>query len=202
MTKDFIYLASASPRRSALLEQIGVAYRAVPADVCEALRPDEVAASYVCRLAAAKARKVWEQSLDAQLRPVLAADTTVVIGQRILGKPRDADEAFEMLSDLSGRVHRVLTGVALCHADGMLADLSVSEVKFRTTTAAERRAYCATGEPLDKAGAYGIQGYGGVFVEWIRGSFSAVVGLPLAETVKLLARVGQPAWLAANKMPR
>jgi len=202
MTKDFIYLASASPRRSALLEQIGVAYRAVPAEICEDLEPDEDAARYVRRLAEAKARKVWAQSHGDQARPVLAADTTVVIDERILGKPRDAGEAFEMLSALSGRVHRVLTGVALCHAGGMLSQLSVSEVKFRTTTAAERRAYCATGEPLDKAGAYGIQGYGGVFIEWIRGSFSAVVGLPLAETALLLAHVGQPAWLAVDTMPR
>ena len=100
-----------------------------------------------------------------------------------------------MLADLSGRSHRVLTGVALRHTGGLDSVLSISEVKFRSTSEAERRAYCATGEPLDKAGGYGIQGYGAVFVERIEGSFSAVVGLPLRETAALLAQVGEPRWL-------
>lgn len=198
MKKDFIYLASASPRRGMLLEQIGVAFRVVPADISEALAAGESSEHYVVRLAEEKATKVWEQMRAAAPRPVLAADTSVVLDGRVLGKPRDMADALEMLAELSGRSHRVLTGVALRHEAGLLSVLSSTEVKFRATTDAERRAYCETGEPLDKAGAYGIQGYGAVFVEWIKGSFSAVVGLPLAETAGLLARVGEPAWLLAG----
>lgn len=197
MKKDFIYLASASPRRSALLEQIGVAHRVVPADISEAREPGEPSERYVVRLAEHKASVVWEQTRGGQSRPVLAADTTVVLDERVFGKPRVVADALAMLTDLSGRSHRVLTGVALRHAGGLSAALSVSEVKFRPTTEAERRAYCATGEPLDKAGGYGIQGYGAVFVERIEGSFSAVVGLPLHETAALLAQVGEPRWLLA-----
>lgn len=195
MEKDFVYLASASPRRSALLEQIGVAHRIVPADISEVREPDESSERYVIRLAEQKASAVWERTQGGQGRSVLAADTTVELDGRVLGKPRDAADALQMLADLSGRSHRVLTGVALHHAGGLTSTLSVSEVKFRSTTDAQRRAYCATGEPLDKAGGYGIQGCGAVFVEWIKGSFSAVVGLPLSETAALLAQVGEPAWL-------
>ena len=197
MKKDFIYLASASPRRSALLTQIGVAHRVLPADISEARERDEPSERYVVRLAEQKASVVWERTQSEQPRPVLAADTTVVVDERLFGKPRDAADALAMLTDLSGRSHRVLTGVALRHTGGLDSVLSVSEVKFRPTSEEERRAYCATGEPLDKAGAYGIQGYGAVFVEWIEGSFSSVVGLPLRETASLLAQVGEPRWLCA-----
>ncbi|NIW23216.1 MAG: septum formation inhibitor Maf [Gammaproteobacteria bacterium] len=195
MRKDFIYLASASPRRSVLLEQIGVAHRVLPADIPEAREVDETSEDYVIRLAEQKASAVWEQTQREQPRPVLAADTTVVLDERVLGKPRDSADALAMLADLSGRSHRVLTGVALRHTGGLDSVLSINEVRFRPTSEAERRAYCATGEPLDKAGGYGIQGYGAVFVERIEGSFSAVVGLPLRETARLLAQVGQPGWL-------
>ncbi len=195
MRKDFIYLASASPRRSALLTQIGVAHRVLPADISEERELDEPSEQYVIRLAEQKASAVWEQTRGQQPRPVLAADTTVVLDERVLGKPRDAADALSMLADLSGRSHRVMTGVALRHTGGLDSVLSVSKVTFRSTSEAERRAYCATGEPLDKAGGYGIQGYGAVFVERIEGSFSAVVGLPLHETTGLLAQVGHPAWL-------
>jgi septum formation protein len=200
MKKDFIYLASTSPRRRALLEQIGVAYRAVPAAISEAGEPGESSARYVVRLAEAKAIAVWQRTDAAQTRPVLAADTTVELDGRVLGKPRDADEALSMLEALSGRTHRVLTAVALHDAGGVVSALSITDVRFRPTTDAERRAYCATGEPFDKAGAYGIQGYGAVFVEWIHGSFSAVVGLPLAETAALLARVHEPCWLTSSAL--
>ncbi len=195
MKKDFIYLASASPRRSALLTQIGVAHHVLPADISEAREPDEPSERYVIRLAEQKASAVWEQTLGEGPRPVLAADTTVVVDERVLGKPRDAADALVMLADLSGRSHRVMTGVALRHTDGLDSVLSISEVTFRSTSDAERRAYCATGEPLDKAGGYGIQGYGAVFVERIEGSFSGVVGLPLRETTGLLAKVSEPRWL-------
>jgi septum formation protein len=195
MRKDFIYLASASPRRSALLGQIGVRFRVKPASICETPLPGEPCDAYVTRLAVGKAEAVWRDSAAEQPLAVLGADTTVVLDGRILGKPGDANEALEMLTTLSGRVHRVLTGVALRHAGGLATAIAAADVVFRQTTLAERRAYCATGEPLDKAGGYGIQGRGAVFVESIAGSYSAVVGLPLAETAQLLACVGEPRWL-------
>jgi septum formation protein len=202
MKKDFIYLASASPRRSALLDQIGVIHRVVVPDIAETREPGESSERYVIRLAEEKATIVWGRTGDGERRAVLAADTTVELDGQLLGKPRDMADALAMLAALSGRCHRVLTGVALYHADGLDSAVGSTEVKFRETSDAERRAYCETGEPLDKAGAYGIQGYGAVFVEWIRGSFSTVVGLPLAETADLLRRVGLPHWLAAAAQVR
>jgi len=134
MRKDFIYLASASPRRRALLEQIGVAYRAVPAAISEAGEPGESSERYVVRLAESKATAVWQRTGAVEMRPVLAADTTVELDGRVLGKPRDANEALSMLEALSGRTHRVLTAVALRHAAGLDTRLSESEVRFRATT--------------------------------------------------------------------
>jgi septum formation protein len=192
MKKDFVYLASASPRRSELLRQIGVSFAVRPAAVDEGPLPGEQPEAYVVRLAAAKAETVWAAVGDAQ--PVLGADTAVVLDGEVLGKPVTAAEAAAMLERLSGRTHRVLTAVALRHAAG----LNESEVRFRATTAGERLAYCATGEPFDKAGGYGIQGHAAVFVENLRGSYSGVVGLPLFETAQLLARCGLPAWLTAR----
>ena len=192
MNKDFVYLASASPRRSELLRQIGVRFEVRPAAIPEEREPREMPEDYVLRLAAAKADAVWT-ALDTP-RPVLAADTAVVLGDRVLGKPADAAEAAAMLGELSGRTHRVLTAVAL--RSGPQADslLCASEVRFRATTAAERRAYCETDEPYDKAGGYGIQGRAAVFVEHLSGSYSAVMGLPLFETAALLTRCGVPLW--------
>ena len=195
MRKDFIYLASASPRRRALLEQIGVAFRVRPASICETPLPGEPYEGYAARLAAEKAAAVWRESQAELPLAVLGADTTVAIDGHILGKPGTADEALEMLTALSGREHRVVTAVALHHAGGVETAIGRADVAFRATTPAERRAYCATGEPLDKAGSYGIQGCGAVFVESVKGSYSAVVGLPLAETARLLACVGEPRWL-------
>jgi nucleoside triphosphate pyrophosphatase len=197
MRKDFVYLASTSPRRSELLRQIGVAFAVKPASIPEEPRPAEAPDAYVLRLAAAKAAAVWttlERGAE-EPRPVLAADTAVVLDGRVLGKPADADEAEAMLAQLSGRAHRVLTAVALTSDVAADTLLSESEVRFRATTAVERRAYCATGEPFDKAGGYGIQGKAAVFVEHLRGSYSAVVGLPLFETATLLKRHGVGFWL-------
>ncbi len=199
MRKDFVYLASASPRRSDLLRQIGVPFQVRPAAVPEALAGGETPEHYVLRLAAAKAAAVWgtlEQGAH-EPRPVLAADTAVVLDGRVLGKPADAVAAEAMLAELSGTTHRVLTAVALKEEAAPDTLLCESEVRFRATTAAERRAYCATGEPFDKAGGYGIQGRAAVFVEHLRGSYSAVVGLPLFETATLLARHGVGFWLEA-----
>jgi septum formation protein len=198
MKKDFVYLASASPRRGELLRQIGVPFVVRPADIREEQLAGETPEVYVVRLAAAKAESIWATLPRGEPRPVLAADTAVVLDGPVLGKPRDAVEAERMLERLSGRTHRVLTAVALRASQGVETRLSESEVRFRATTPAERRAYCATGEPLDKAGGYGIQGRAAVFVEDLKGSYSGVVGLPLHETAALLARGGFRFWLTAR----
>ena len=195
MKKDFIYLASASPRRRELLEQIGVAFEAHPADLVERRLPDEPPADFVVRMAQDKARHVAQRLADAAARPVLAADTIVVLKEQVFGKPASPAEAQTMLAQLSGATHQVLTAVAVL-ADGEIQDrLSVSKVRMRTTTQEQRSAYARTGEPLDKAGGYAIQGLGAVFVESVQGSYSGVVGLPLADTAVLLRRCGLPAWL-------
>src|SRR5690606_14398094 len=193
MRDDFLYLASASPRRRALLTQIGVEFDVRVPDVDETPEEGEAPDAYVRRIAEVKAEAVWAETSGAR-RPVLAADTTVVLDGRVLGKPQAPDEALAMLEALSGRTHRVLTAVALRVEAGISSVVSVSEVRFRTTTDAERRAYCATGEPFDKAGGYGIQGFGAIFVEHLSGSYSGVMGLPLCETALLLARAGVPVW--------
>jgi septum formation protein len=201
MTRDFIYLASASPRRSELLRQLGVPFETCPAAIDERRLPQESPAAYVLRLAAAKADAVWTSAaVQARPRPVLAADTTVVVDDLVLGKPRDTVEALRMLETLSGRSHIVVTAVAISAGAGVDALVSTSEVRFRATTHRERLAYCATGEPLDKAGAYGIQGRGAAFIEHLNGSYSAVVGLPLFETALLLGRFGCSFWLAAPRV--
>ncbi len=196
MKKDFVYLASASPRRSELLRQIGVPFEVRPADIKEQQVGGETPEVYVVRLAVAKAEAVWAAVQAA--RPVLAADTAVVLDGVVLGKPRDDAEAMAMLLQLSGRTHTVLTAVALRAEAGVETRLSASEVRFRATTAEERQAYCATGEPSDKAGGYGIQGRAAVFVEEHRGSYSGVVGLPLYETAALLERCGFDFWRKAR----
>jgi septum formation protein len=197
MNKDFVYLASASPRRRELLRQIGVPFEVRPADIKEEQAAGEEPEAYVVRLAVAKAEAVWA-AVRANPAPVLAADTAVVLEGAVLGKPRDAAEAFAMLARLSGRTHTVLTAVALRQQAGVETRLCASEVRFRVTTAEERRAYCATGEPFDKAGGYGIQGQAGVFVEELKGSYSGVVGLPLNETATLLKRCELKFWLTAR----
>jgi septum formation protein len=181
-----IVLASQSPRRRSLLDQIGVAHEALPVDVDETAHPGEVPAEYVLRLALAKARA--GRALRPWL-PVLGADTAVVIDDAILGKPTDRADALAMLARLSGREHRVLTAVALVGGREE-SRLSVSHVRFRTIAPAEADAYWATGEPADKAGGYAVQGIGAVFVEQLTGSYSGVMGLPLYETVELLRRAG------------
>jgi septum formation protein len=196
MKKDFVYLASASPRRGELLRQIGVRFTVRAAAIAEDRVAGEAPEVYVARLAAAKAEAVWAATADSQ--PVLGADTAVVLDREVLGKPQTPGEAAAMLERLSGRTHRVLTAVALRHAGGLDSRLSDSEVRFRATTADERLAYCSTGEPFDKAGGYGIQGHAAVFVEELKGSYSGVVGLPLFETAALLTRCGIPLWVTAR----
>jgi septum formation protein len=199
VTKDFIYLASASARRQALLEQIGVPFRVRAADVDERALDGESPGAYVLRVAAAKATAVWRDLDGGSGQLVLAADTAVVLGGHLLGKPAHEEAAMAMLAALSGRTHRVLTGLAVRRGGTAETRLVESHVTLRATTVRERRAYCQTGEPFDKAGAYGIQGLGAVFVERIDGSYSAVVGLPLLETAVLLARFGLPRWLTVGE---
>jgi septum formation protein len=181
-----------------LLRQIGVRFEVRPASIPEEPLPGEAAEAYVRRLAVRKAAAVAAALSPAGQAPVLAADTAVVLDGELLGKPADTAEAAAMLGRLSGRTHRVLTAVALQTGTAVDARLSVSEVRFRATTAEERLAYCATGEPFDKAGGYGIQGHAAVFVEELKGSYSGVVGLPLFETADLLLRAGVGFWLAAR----
>jgi septum formation protein len=195
MEKSFVYLASASPRRAELLSQIGVPFERRPADVDESPLADEPPEGLVRRLAEAKADAVWRQLPAAEPRPVLAADTVVVLDNVLLGKPADREDALRMLESLASRSHTVLTAVAVRSADHAASRVNASTVRFRATTRAEREAYCDTGEPFDKAGAYGIQGFGSVFIEHIEGSFSSVMGLPVLETVELLRPFGFPAWL-------
>ncbi len=189
-----LILASKSPRRLALLRQIGLSPAVQSADVDEAPRAGERPADYVLRIAVSKARAVSSslaagaggQSMSAT---VLAADTAVICDDQILGKPVDADDAARMLALLSGREHRVLTGVAVIGAHEQTA-LTETRVRFRHIHPAEAAAYWASGEPRDKAGGYAVQGLGAVFVVGIDGSWSGVVGLPLYETAELLAAEG------------
>lgn len=195
MRKDLIYLASASPRRRVLLEQIGVPFEARPAAISEKRHPDEAPGAYVIRLACDKADRVWDEMPASDARPVLAADTAVVVDGQVLGKPRDAGDAMQMLQHLSGKTHRVLTAVAIRDDSRRRSELSSNEVTFREISEDERSAYVATGEPMGKAGSYAVQGMGAVFIERINGSYSAVMGLPLNLTAALLAELDLPQWL-------
>ena len=233
-----IHLASKSPRRRLLLDQIGVDYTIVDAPIDEVRRPGEPPKRFVERMAREKAQAGLAALGDARTAPVLAADTAVVLDEQVLGKPRDEGHAIAMLRALSGRMHRVISAVAIAgiragDAGNGLADTdghgpaagsaagsgadpgadpdadpgadpgaddtprvmtSVSRVWFREITPDERRSYCASGEPLDKAGAYAIQGRAAIFVARLDGSFSAVMGLPLFETASLLREAGIAVW--------
>lgn len=199
-TQFDLYLASTSPRRRELLIQIGVRFETILAAVDEAPLPNEPPSDYVRRLsrekAMAGARALSERGLPE--KPVLGADTTVVLDQKILGKPADQAKAIAILSLLSGNTHSVLTAVTLVHGGVCESRLSVSTVEFNPLTLEQMEAYWATGEPADKAGAYGIQGLGAVFVKAIHGSYSGVVGLPLAETAELLTLYKVPFWQVAQ----
>jgi septum formation protein len=184
-----IYLASASPRRSELLRQVGIEHDIRPVALDETPRAGEAPSRYALRLAQEKARALWEALPVAERRPVLAADTTVALGALILGKPADRVEAASMLMQLSGREHEVHTAIALLHAGGADARVSTSHVRFRRLSAAEIDWYWDTGEPADKAGAYAVQGKAAIFISNLSGSYSGVMGLPLYETWELLAPV-------------
>ena len=209
-----IHLASKSPRRRLLLEQIGIAYTLVDAPIAEVQRPGESPERFVERMACEKSLAGLAALGNTRTAPVLAADTAVVLDERVLGKPRDAEHAVAMLGALSGKMHRVISAVAIAGigavdsgssvgVDGGLGSAagmdpgyaprvvtSVSRVWFRDIPRDEIRAYVASGEPLDKAGAYAIQGRAAVFVKRLDGSFSGVMGLPIFETASLLREAG------------
>jgi septum formation protein len=190
-------LASASPRRRELLAQLGVAHVVAPADIDERRRDGESPTEYVLRMAFEKAARVAADATLSRGLPVLGADTSVVVQGRVLGKPSDAAESRAMLELLSGRTHEVLSAVTLVSPRGAASRLSRTEVRFRPVGAAEATAYWDSGEPRDKAGGYAIQGRAAAFVEWISGSYSGVVGLPLFETAQLLEAAGIAPWRAA-----
>ena len=176
-----LVLASGSPRRRELLENAGLRFSVRPADVDESLKPGELAEPYVRRLAEAKARAVWREG-----ELTLGADTIVVVSGEILGKPANESEAHKMLAELSGRAHDVLTGYCVFNGERAATGVETTKVFFRPLSAREIAAYASSGEPLDKAGAYGIQGLASKFVERIEGCYFNVVGLPVARTTSLL----------------
>ena len=194
----FVYLASQSPRRQALLDQIGVSYKVLlpsdpeAAEALEAVLPQESALRYVKRVTRLKLqaamRQIHQQSLP--FAPVLCADTTVVVDRQILGKPANARQAAEMLRLLSGKAHQVLTAVAIGHNQDIQLALSRSRVKFAPMTAADIQDYVASEEPMGKAGAYAIQGRASAFISHVSGSYSGIMGLPLYETTLLLKQIG------------
>ncbi len=194
-----VILASASPRRQELLQQIGVRFKVLPVHIDEVRRSNESAQNYVQRLALEKAQAGWDRS--ARDLPVLGADTIVVIDKQILGKPANASDAATMLSLLSGREHQVLTAVTLLEGERILSAYCASVVRFRDLTAADIQAYCGSDEPMGKAGAYAIQGRAAIFVRYLQGSYSGVMGLPLFETAALLAELGVEVLRHDNTIP-
>lgn len=201
--EPFVYLASQSPRRRQLLEQVGVRYTLLLAnsedteepedpEALEAVLPRESATDYVQRVTGLKLDAALARLARRGLEgaPVLCSDTTVSLGRRILGKPESADEATEMLQSLSGKTHRVLTAVALQTGRKRLTALSVSQVQFAEMTDAQIAAYVASGEPMGKAGSYGVQGRAAAYITKISGSYSGIMGLPVFETANLLRAAG------------
>ncbi|MDT8399751.1 MAG: Maf family protein [Pseudomonadales bacterium] len=196
LPQTLLYLASESPRRRQLLEQLGIRFKVIRQPIDESRQAGEDPESLVRRLAAAKAVGGLRALTMADPKlPVLGADTVVLCEGRLLGKPQNREDGLQMLSRLSGRAHEVMTAVALAWQDRYHVTLATTRVVFRPITAAEMTAYWQTGEPCDKAGGYAIQGLGALFVERLEGSYSGVVGLPLYETANLLAQSGLGAEL-------
>ncbi|WP_263078229.1 Maf family nucleotide pyrophosphatase [Endozoicomonas sp. Mp262] len=191
-----IYLASQSPRRQTLLNQIGVEFHPICCEIDERPRPGEQSGDYVLRMAVEKAERGWKKIEQEQLphHPVLAADTSIRLDNSILGKPESPEHALNMLTRLSGRKHQVLTSVAVILADRLETSVSITQVHMAALSDQQMQDYVATGEPMDKAGSYAIQGLGAVLVESIVGSYSGVMGLPLHNTSELLRGFGIPVW--------
>ncbi|HEY0808719.1 MAG TPA: Maf family protein, partial [Longimicrobiales bacterium] len=176
-----------SPRRAELMRLLGLKFEIMPADVDERYLRHEAAGAHAQRLAREKALVISEREPDAL---VIGSDTVVVIDRSVLGKPKSEDEAVEMLMRLQGRVHRVATGIAIARADECIAQTEIVRVKFHGFDESAARAYVATGEPMDKAGAYGIQGFGAALVESVNGDYFAVMGLPLQRMVRMFNHFG------------
>jgi septum formation protein len=195
---DFIYLASQSPRRAQLLEQLDVRFELLlpaaheDAEGLEIARFNEAPAAYVARVTALKLDAALERMRQRglPLAPILCSDTTVAMGRTIYGKPQDAKDAARMLRELAGKTHRVLTAVAVQKGKVRMQALSVSQVRFSAMSAVQIRGYVATGEPLGKAGAYAVQGRAAAYIEHISGSYSGIMGLPMFETAQLLRTLG------------
>jgi septum formation protein len=195
--KNFVYLASQSPRRRQLLEQIGVRYELLlplpdeDAEALEVVLPGEAPLSYVKRVTQLKleAAMLRLKARNLPKGPVLCADTTVALGREILGKPENAQDALRILKKLSGNTHRVLTAVAIGEGKRSVSSVSISTVTFASMTPAEMKAYVASGEPMGKAGAYGVQGLAASHISAIKGSYSGIMGLPLFETARLLNEI-------------
>jgi len=196
-----VILASSSPRRAQLLEQIGISFEVLPQAVDETPQTGESGPELALRLAHEKA----QSAIECAGKPnslALGSDTVVVVGDMLLDKPLSSNDALRMLMQLSGRVHRVCTAVSLASKNTFAARLSETKVKFRQIPESEARAYWQTGEPSGKAGGYAIQGFGAAFVESISGSYSGVMGLPLFETAALLAEFGVPVWKSSVAIDR
>ncbi|RZU44922.1 septum formation protein [Fluviicoccus keumensis] len=187
-----LYLASTSPRRRELLQQIGLVFDVLKISVDESELDEESPAEYVARLAVAKAQSA--QGMVGEQDLVLAADTTVVRDGVVIGKPATLEEAMAIWESLSGRSHQVMTGIAMARGELVTHRVVTTEVHFRPISRPEMEAYWQTGEPQDKAGGYGIQGRGAIWVDRIAGSYSNVVGLPLAETAEMLEAFGYSVW--------
>jgi septum formation protein len=195
--KNFVYLASQSPRRRQLLEQIGVQYElllATPeedAEYLEVVLPNEAPLTYVKRVTQLKLEAAVQRMKQRDLpnAPVLCADTTVALGRSILGKPENAADALRILKMLSGQTHRVLTAVAIASGRKRVSEVSISQVTFAPMTLGEMKNYIATGEPMGKAGAYGVQGAAAAYISQIKGSYTGIMGLPLFETAQLLKQI-------------
>jgi len=186
-----IYLASRSPRRRELLSQMAVDFAVLAADVDESVQPGESPQDYVQRIAVEKARAGVSGLAANDNKPVLAADTAVIVDQTIFGKPVNDDDARRMLKMLSGQSHQVMTAVALASENDLKTALSVSEVRFAAMTEAEIDWYIQTGEGRDKAGSYAVQGLGAIFIDQIQGSYSGIMGLPVRETGQLLMQMSE-----------
>ena len=185
--KPRLILASQSPRRAELMRMLNLEFEVMPADIDEKYLRHEAAPAHAQRLAREKAQVIAAQNPDAL---VVGSDTVVVIDRSVLGKPRDETEAVAMLMRLEGRVHRVATGIAVAHGENVVAETEIVRVKFRTFDEGTAREYVKTREPMDKAGAYGIQGYGASLVEWVHGDYFAVMGLPVQRMIRIFEQLG------------
>lgn len=186
-----IYLASSSPRRRELLSQIEVNFSVLSLEVDESRLENESPLDYVSRVAIAKAQAGWDSLAITEQKPVLGSDTSVVLDGEVLGKPKNGDDARQMLEHLSGKAHQVMTAVAIVSGDRILSEVSINNVQFAELSESDISWYLSTKEGVDKAGGYAVQGLAALFIDNIEGSYSAIMGLPLRETGQLLAQLSE-----------